>query len=32
MQQDPAVKLGVIKAELFPYRIALWSPKSPVAD
>jgi uncharacterized protein YciI len=25
MQDDPAVKLGVMKAELFPYRVALWS-------
>jgi len=33
MQNDPVVKLGVMKAELFPYRIALWSPKAPrVAD
>ena len=29
MQNDPAVKLGVMKAELFPYRIALWSGKIP---
>jgi uncharacterized protein YciI len=32
MQNDPAVKLGVMKAELFPYCIALWSAKSPGAD
>jgi uncharacterized protein YciI len=32
MQNDPAVKLGVMKAELFPYRVALWSPKAPSAD
>jgi uncharacterized protein len=32
MQNDPAVKLGVMKAELFPYRVALWSPKGPGAD
>jgi uncharacterized protein len=31
MQDDPAVKLGAMKAELFPYRIALWSPKAPDA-
>jgi len=32
MQNDPVVKQGVMKAELFPYRVALWSPKSPGAD
>jgi uncharacterized protein YciI len=32
MQNDPAVKLGVMKAELFPYRIALWSPKATGTD
>jgi uncharacterized protein len=32
MQNDPAVKLGVMNAELFPYRIALWSPKIPDLD
>jgi uncharacterized protein YciI len=25
MENDPAVRLGVMRAELFPYRIALWS-------
>lgn len=25
MHDDPAVKLGVMHAELFPYRVALWS-------
>ncbi len=29
MQNDPAVKQGVMKAELFPYRVALWSVKGP---
>jgi uncharacterized protein YciI len=29
MENDPAVKLRVMKAELFPYRVALWSPKAP---
>ncbi|MEJ0091293.1 MAG: YciI family protein [Limisphaerales bacterium] len=29
MQNDPAVKQGVMKAELFPYRVALWSSKAP---
>jgi uncharacterized protein YciI len=33
MQNDPAVKLGVMKAELFPYRVALWSSiVSPAAE
>jgi uncharacterized protein YciI len=32
MLNDPAVKDGVMKAELFPYQVALWSAKSPVAD
>jgi uncharacterized protein YciI len=32
MQNDPAVKLGVMKAELFPYRVALWSAKVPKVD
>jgi uncharacterized protein YciI len=26
MDSNPAVRLGVMRAELFPYRIALWSP------
>ncbi len=25
MNSDPAVRQGVIRAELFPYRIALWA-------
>ena len=29
MHGDPAVKQGVMTAELFPYRIALWSPQGP---
>lgn len=29
VQNDPAVKHGVMKAELFPYRVALWSPTGP---
>ena len=32
VQNDPAVKLGVMKAELFPYRVALWSAKAAGAD
>jgi uncharacterized protein YciI len=28
MLSDPAVKHAVMKAELFPYRIALWSPRA----
>jgi uncharacterized protein YciI len=29
MEDDPAVKHGVMRAELFPYRIALWSKRGP---
>ena len=29
MNNDPAVKHGVMRAELFPYRVALWSKRSP---
>ena len=29
MRNDPAVKHGVMRAELFPYRIALWSKRGP---
>ncbi len=29
VQNDPAVKQGVMKSELFPYQIALWSDKRP---
>ena len=29
MKDDPAVKHGVMRAELFPYRIALWSARAP---
>ena len=29
MRNDPAVKRGVMSAELFPYRVALWSPQGP---
>jgi uncharacterized protein YciI len=32
MQNDPALKLGVMTAELFPYRVALWSPTFSVAE
>jgi uncharacterized protein len=32
MQNDPAVKLGVMKPELFPYRVALWSSKASPAE
>jgi uncharacterized protein YciI len=28
---DPAVKHGVMHAELFPYRVALWSDKAPAS-
>jgi len=29
VRNDPAVKSGVMRAELFPYRIALWSRDGP---
>ncbi|QVL34018.1 hypothetical protein KIH39_08960 [Telmatocola sphagniphila] len=29
VHNDPAVLRGVMRAELFPYRIALWSKKGP---
>ena len=29
MRNDPAVSSGVMRAELFPYRTALWSPIDP---
>ena len=29
VQNDPAVKHEIMKAELFPYRVALWSPTGP---
>jgi uncharacterized protein len=29
MKGDPAVKRGVMKAELFPFNVALWSSKGP---
>lgn len=29
MNNDPVVKNGVMKAELFPFRVALWSAKGP---
>jgi uncharacterized protein YciI len=32
VRNDPAVRHGVMRAELFPYRIALWSPSGPPAD
>lgn len=32
MREDPAVKNGVMNAELFPYRLALWSSKNPLND
>lgn len=27
MEHDPAVQAGVMRAELFPFRIALWAPR-----
>lgn len=32
MSNDPAVKHRVMRAELFPYRIALWSKPGPPAE
>jgi uncharacterized protein YciI len=32
VQNDPAVKLGIMKAELFPYRVALWSSGGPGSE
>jgi uncharacterized protein YciI len=32
VQDDPAVREGVMKAELFPYRVALWSRQGPAGD
>jgi len=29
MNGDPAVKKGLMKAELFPFTVALWSSKGP---
>ena len=32
MHADPAVAQGVMTAELFPYHVALWSPRGPLAE
>lgn len=32
MENDPAVIHGVMRAELFPYRIALWSRSGPTQE
>ena len=32
MDNDPAVKHGVMRARLFPYRVALWSKHGPPGD
>jgi uncharacterized protein len=32
MNGDPTVKKGVMKAELFPFSVALWSSKGPGAS
>ena len=29
MQNDPAIKQGVMRAELFPFGVALWSVRGP---
>jgi uncharacterized protein YciI len=31
MQRDPAVQRGVVRAELWPFRIALWCKQGPPA-
>ena len=31
MQNDPAVQHHVMRGELFPYRVALWSSKNPLS-
>jgi uncharacterized protein YciI len=32
MNDDPAVRDGVMSAELFPFRVALWSAQGPGTD
>jgi uncharacterized protein YciI len=32
MNGDPAVKKGIMKAELFPFTVALWSSKGPAGS
>jgi hypothetical protein len=32
MANDPVLKQGVMHAELFPYRIALWSANGPPSE
>jgi uncharacterized protein YciI len=32
MEDDPAVRHGVMRAELFPYRVALWSKAGPPGE
>lgn len=32
MQNDPAIQQSVMRGELFPYRVALWSAKGPSSD
>ena len=32
MNADPAVQNGVMEATLYPYRVAVWSDKSPLAE
>ena len=29
MNEDPAIKCGMMKCELFPFRVAVWSAKGP---
>lgn len=32
MDDDPAAREGVMRAEMFPYRVALWSPQGPAEE
>lgn len=32
VRNDPAAKEGVMRAELYPYRVALWSRTGPSGD
>ncbi|MCC6650279.1 MAG: hypothetical protein IT348_03925 [Candidatus Eisenbacteria bacterium] len=32
VNEDPAVKHGIMHAELYPYRVSLWSPAGPAVS
>jgi uncharacterized protein len=32
VKNDPAVRFGVMRAELYPYQVALWSKTGPAMD